>query len=113
MPFKQKAIKNEEGSSSSAPARKDLATRYKATFPIYTMEEGERCTRLAKCSFTELLTIIDWVDDNETAIKFRVDGEELTVGYDKMHEWLGFPKSGCAAKPKGWNASSIWEILTG
>ncbi|KDP34730.1 hypothetical protein JCGZ_11286 [Jatropha curcas] len=52
MPFKQKARKNKEGSSSSAPARKDLATRYKAPFPIYTMEEGERYTRLAKCTFT-------------------------------------------------------------
>ncbi|KDP23167.1 hypothetical protein JCGZ_00078 [Jatropha curcas] len=125
MPFKQKAKKNKEGSSSSAPARKDLATGYKAPFPIYTMEEGERYTRLAKCTFTsvylldqpflqtigilekvqeylktlnfeifsqlqipenaklslELLTTIDWVDDNEMAIKFRVDGEELTVGY--------------------------------
>ncbi|KDP32209.1 hypothetical protein JCGZ_13816 [Jatropha curcas] len=53
MPFKQKAKKNKEGSSSSAPARRDLASRYKAPFPIYTMEEGERFTRLAKCSFTE------------------------------------------------------------
>ncbi|KDP25834.1 hypothetical protein JCGZ_23726 [Jatropha curcas] len=111
MPFKQKAKKNKEGSSSSAPARRDLATRYKAPFPIYSMEEGERSTRLAKCNFTELLTTIDWVDDNEMAIKFRADGEELTVGYDKMQEWLGFPKSGCASK--GWNASSVWEILTG
>ncbi|KDP37840.1 hypothetical protein JCGZ_06395 [Jatropha curcas] len=132
MPFKQKAKKNKEGSSSSAPARRDLATRYKAPFPIYTMEEGERYTRLAKCNFTgmylldqtflqttgilekvqeylktlnfeifsqlqipendklslELLTTIDWVDDTEMAIKFRVDGEELTVDYDKMHQWV-------------------------
>ncbi|KDP25903.1 hypothetical protein JCGZ_22974 [Jatropha curcas] len=52
MPFKQKAKKNKEGSSYSAPARRDLASRYKAPFPIYTMEEGERFTRLAKGSFT-------------------------------------------------------------
>ncbi|KDP33048.1 hypothetical protein JCGZ_13634 [Jatropha curcas] len=91
MPFKQKAKKNKEGSSSSAPARRDLATRYKAPFPIYTMEEGERYTRLAKCNFT---------DDTEMAIKFRVEGEELTVDYDKMHQSLGFPISGCASKPK-------------
>ncbi|KDP23056.1 hypothetical protein JCGZ_01699 [Jatropha curcas] len=104
MPFKQKAKKNKEGSSSSAPARRDLANRYKAPFPIYTMEEGERYTRLAKCNF---------IDDTEMAIKFRVDGEELTVDYDKMHQWLGFPKNGCASKPKGWNASSVWEILMG
>ncbi|KDP47001.1 hypothetical protein JCGZ_02437 [Jatropha curcas] len=77
MPFKQKAKKNKEGSSSSAPARRDLASRYKAPFPIYTMEEGERFTRLAKCNFT------------------------------------GFPRNGFASKPKGWNATSVWEMLTG
>ncbi|KDP24256.1 hypothetical protein JCGZ_26728 [Jatropha curcas] len=102
MPFKQKARKNKEGSSSSAPARKDLATRYKAPFPIYTIAEGERYTRLAKCTFTD-----------QMAIKFRVDGEELTVGYDQMHEWLGFPNRLCPLKPKEWNASSVWEKLTG
>ncbi|KDP46621.1 hypothetical protein JCGZ_04555 [Jatropha curcas] len=156
MPFKQKAKKNKEGSSSSAPARRDLASRYKAPFPIYTIEEGERFTRLAKCNFTgmylldqnflqntgilekvqeylktlnfeifsqlkipenaklslELLSTIDWVDDTEMAIKFRVDGEDLTVDYDKMHQWLGFPRNGFASKPKGWNATSIWEIFT-
>ncbi|KDP35351.1 hypothetical protein JCGZ_10992 [Jatropha curcas] len=47
------------------------------------------------------------------AIKFRVDGEELTVDYDKMHQWLGFPRNGFASKSKGWNATSIWEMLTG
>ncbi|KDP24747.1 hypothetical protein JCGZ_25501 [Jatropha curcas] len=151
MPFKQKAKKNKEGSSSSAPARRDLASRYKAPFPIYTMEEGEHFTRLAKCNFIgmylldhnflqntgilekvqdylktlnfeipenaklslELLTTIDWVDNTEMAIKFRVDGEELTVDYDKMHQWLGFPKNGFASKTKGWNATSVWEMLTG
>ncbi|KDP36649.1 hypothetical protein JCGZ_07867 [Jatropha curcas] len=157
MPFKQKARKTKEGSSSSAPARKDLATRFKAPFPIYTIAEGERYTRLAKCTFTgmylldptflqdtgilekvqeylktlnfeifsqlqipenaklslELLTTVDWVDEDQMAINFRVDGEELTVGYDQMHEWLGFPKSLCAPKQKGWNASSVWEKLTG
>ncbi|KDP30433.1 hypothetical protein JCGZ_16672 [Jatropha curcas] len=77
MPFKQKAKKNKEGSSSSALARRDLASRYKAPFPIYTMEEGVRFTCLAKCNFT------------------------------------GFPKNGFASKPKGWNATSIWEMLTG
>ncbi|KDP36690.1 hypothetical protein JCGZ_08849 [Jatropha curcas] len=51
MPFKQKAKKNKEGSSSSAPAKRDLASRYKAPFPIYTIEEGERFTHLAKCNF--------------------------------------------------------------
>ncbi|KDP34592.1 hypothetical protein JCGZ_11969 [Jatropha curcas] len=55
MPFKQKAKKNKEGSSSSALARRDLASRYKAPFPIYTMEEGERFTRLAKCNFTGMV----------------------------------------------------------
>ncbi|KDP46113.1 hypothetical protein JCGZ_06624 [Jatropha curcas] len=52
MPFKQKAKKNKEGSSSSAPTRRDLASRYKPPFPIYTRGEGELVTRLAKCSFT-------------------------------------------------------------
>ncbi|KDP30340.1 hypothetical protein JCGZ_17487 [Jatropha curcas] len=52
MPFKQKAKKNKEGSSSSAPAKRDLASRYKAPFPIYTIKEGECFTRLAKSSFT-------------------------------------------------------------
>ncbi|KDP36507.1 hypothetical protein JCGZ_09333 [Jatropha curcas] len=103
MPFKQKSKKNKEGSSSTALARRDLASRYKAPFPIYTIEEGECFTRLAKCNFTA---------DTEMAIKFRVDGEELTVDYDKM-QWLGFPKNGCASKPKGWNASSVWEMLMG
>ncbi|KDP34820.1 hypothetical protein JCGZ_11182 [Jatropha curcas] len=157
MPFKQKAKKNKEGSSSSTPARRDLASRYKAPFPIYTMEEGERFTRLAKCNFTgmylldqnflqntsilekvqeylktlnfeifsqlkipenakvslELLTTIDWVDNTEMAIKFRVDGEELTMDYDKMHQWLGFPRNEFASIPKGWNATPVWEMLTG
>ncbi|KDP42660.1 hypothetical protein JCGZ_00164 [Jatropha curcas] len=157
MPFKQKAKKNKEGSPSSAPAKRDLASRYKAPFPIYTIEEGERFIRLAKCSFTgmylldhnflqntgilekiqeylktlnfeifsqlkipenaklslELLTTIEWVDNTEMAIKFRVDGEDLTLDYDKMHQWLGFPRNGFASKPKGWNAASVWEMLTG
>ncbi|KDP38277.1 hypothetical protein JCGZ_05163 [Jatropha curcas] len=104
MPFKQKAKKNKEGSSSSAPARRDLASRYKAPFPIYTIEEGERFTCLAKCNFT---------DDTEMAIKFRVDGEDLTVDYDKMHQWLGFPRNGFASKPKGCNVTSVWKMLTG
>ncbi|KDP21730.1 hypothetical protein JCGZ_03212 [Jatropha curcas] len=51
--------------------------------------------------------------DTKIAIKFRVDGEELTVDYDKMHPWLGFPRNGFASKPKGWNATSVWEMLTG
>ncbi|KDP30695.1 hypothetical protein JCGZ_16130 [Jatropha curcas] len=113
MPFKQKAKKNKEGSSSSALAKRDLASRYKAPFPIYTMVEGERFTRLAKCHFTELLTTIDWVYNTEMAIKFRVNEEDLTVDYDKMHQWLGFPRNGFASKWKGWNATSVWEMLTG
>ncbi|KDP34385.1 hypothetical protein JCGZ_12779 [Jatropha curcas] len=61
----------------------------------------------------ELLTTIDWVENTEMAIKFRVDGEDLTLDYDKMHQWLGFPRNGFASKPKGWNAASVWEMLTG
>ncbi|KDP44401.1 hypothetical protein JCGZ_19416 [Jatropha curcas] len=157
MPFKQKAKKNKEGSSSSALAKRDLASRCKAPFPINTIEEGERFTRLAKCSSTglylrghnflqnsgilekiqdylktlnfeifsqlkipenaklslELLTTIEWVDNTEMAIKFIVDGEDLTLDYDKMHQWLGFPRNEFAFKPKGWNAASVWEMLTG
>ncbi|KDP26268.1 hypothetical protein JCGZ_22500 [Jatropha curcas] len=94
MPFKQKVRKKNDGSSSSVPIKKDLASKYKAPFPIYTTEEGERFKRLTKCSFTE------------TAIKFRVEGEELTLDYDKMHRWLGFLENGFASKPKGWNAAS-------
>ncbi|KDP28964.1 hypothetical protein JCGZ_19658 [Jatropha curcas] len=78
-----------------------MASRYKVPFPIYTIEEGKRFTRLTKSSFTE------------NAIKFRVDGEELTLDYDKMHQWLGFPTKGFASKPKGWNAASVWEMLIG
>ncbi|KDP46014.1 hypothetical protein JCGZ_14921 [Jatropha curcas] len=157
MPFKQNAKKNKEGSSSSALVKRDLASRYKPPFPICTIEEGERFTGLAKCSFTgmylldhnclqntgslekiqeylktlnfesfsqlkipenaklslELLTTIEWVDNTEMTIKFRVDGEDLTLDYDKMHQWLGFSRNGFASKLKGWNAASVWEMLTG
>ncbi|KDP20344.1 hypothetical protein JCGZ_06905 [Jatropha curcas] len=57
------------------------------------------------------LTTLEWVDETENAIKFRVKGEELTLDYDKMHRWLGFPKTGFASKPKGWNATSVSEML--
>ncbi|KDP29503.1 hypothetical protein JCGZ_19342 [Jatropha curcas] len=77
MPFKQKARNNKDDSSSSVPTKKDLASRYKAPFPIYTIEEGEHFTRLTKSNFT------------------------------------GFPTKGFASKPKGWNAASVWEMLTG
>ncbi|KDP37768.1 hypothetical protein JCGZ_06447 [Jatropha curcas] len=55
MLFKQKAKKNKEGSSSSAPTGRDSALRHKASFPIYTMDEGECFTRLAKFSFTGIV----------------------------------------------------------
>ncbi|KDP34397.1 hypothetical protein JCGZ_12801 [Jatropha curcas] len=77
MSFKQKARKKNDGSSSSVPTKKDLASKYKALFPIYTTEEGKHFKRLTKSSFT------------------------------------GFPKNGFASKPKGWNAASVWEMLTG
>ncbi|KDP20306.1 hypothetical protein JCGZ_07904 [Jatropha curcas] len=93
MLFKQKARKKNDGSSSLVPIKKDLASRYKAPFSIYTTEEGERFKCLTKSSFTE------------NAIKFRVEGEKLTLDYNKMHQWLGFPKNGFASKSKGWNAA--------
>ncbi|KDP24248.1 hypothetical protein JCGZ_26705 [Jatropha curcas] len=65
MPSKQKARKSKDGSSSSVPTKKDLASRYKAPFPIYTTEDGKCFTCLTKSSFT------------------------------------------------GWNAASVWEMLTG
>ncbi|KDP29604.1 hypothetical protein JCGZ_19131 [Jatropha curcas] len=57
MPFKQKARKNKDGSSSSLLTKKDLASRYKVPFPIYTIEEGECFTRLTKSSFTGKVTL--------------------------------------------------------
>ncbi|KDP32691.1 hypothetical protein JCGZ_14747 [Jatropha curcas] len=52
MPLKQKARKKNDGSSSLVPIKKDLASKYKVLFPIYTREEGERFKCLMKSSYT-------------------------------------------------------------
>ncbi|KDP23901.1 hypothetical protein JCGZ_00063 [Jatropha curcas] len=52
VPFKQKARKKNDGSSCSVLTKKDLASRYKAPFPIYTTKEGERFKHLTESSFT-------------------------------------------------------------
>ncbi|KDP37653.1 hypothetical protein JCGZ_07853 [Jatropha curcas] len=118
MPLKQKARKKNDGSSSSVPTKKDWASKYKALFPIYTTEKGECFKCLMKSSYTdsklkipenanislEFVTSLEWVDEKQNAIKFRVEGEELTLDYDKIHQWLGFAKTGfasCEPSPEG------------